>query len=117
MTLAAGRLRHFVTLYALVVTKDPDTGEDAEAYTVFAADVPAEVAPLSAREFISAQAAQSQLTTKIVMRFRDGLQPTMRIAHRNDIYDVAGVLPDPVSGEEYVTLMCTQVVPAAGAVS
>lgn len=38
------------------------------------------------------------------MRYRDGLLPTMRILYRNKVYSIHGVLPDPDSGLEYLTL-------------
>jgi SPP1 family predicted phage head-tail adaptor len=67
------------------------------------AEVWAEVAPLSSREFIAAQSVQSEVRAKITIRAR-AIEPTMRIVHAGKVYNIAGVLPDNVSGQEYITL-------------
>jgi SPP1 family predicted phage head-tail adaptor len=66
--------------------------------------VPAAIEPLSAREFIAAQAVQSAVTARITLRYRAGLDASMRIVHNGTIYNIAGVLADPDSGLEYVTI-------------
>ena len=64
------------------------------------------IEPLSARAFIAAQAAQSEVTGQLVMRYRPSLQvdSTMRIRHGGKIYNIEGVLPDNESGREHITL-------------
>lgn len=115
MSLAAGRLRHRVTFLALTTGYDPNTGENVgEMYAPWAVDVPAEVAPLSAREFVAAQAGQAQVVVRITIRYRPGVVPTMRIEFRDKTYNVEGVLPDPDSGLEYLTLACSEVIGDAG---
>lgn len=103
----AGPLRHRITIQQRGQVQDPETGEMIDDW----ADWPepgakhwARIEPLSARDFIAAQAAQSELTGRITMRYRDGLLPTMRILYRNKVYSIHGVLPDPDSGLEYLTL-------------
>ena len=104
MSLAAGRLRHRVTIEQQVTTRDPNTGASLKSWLAFAENIAAEVAPLSAREFLAAQATQSQVSARITIRYRPGLLATMRIVHRGQVYNIAGVLPDNVSGLEYITL-------------
>lgn len=108
MSLAAGRLRHRITIEQKVTTQDPDTGAPITAWESWADDVPAEVVPLSAREFLAAQAVQSEVSARITIRYRAGLLATMRIIHRGQVYNIAGVLPDNVSGLEYLTLPVSQ---------
>lgn len=120
MSIEAGRLRHRVRIEELTylrdsngeVIQDQNTGETrqewAEVATVWAA-----VEPLSAREFIQSQAIQSQVTTRIVIRYRDGLQAGMRAVHvrtgRADmIYNIHGILSDQDSGLAYITMPCSQ---------
>lgn len=110
MSLAAGRLRHRINLLAFQRGYDPNTGENTEGYSVGASDIPAEVAPLSAREFVAAQAGQAQVVVRITIRYRPGVVPTMRVEFRDKTYNVEGVLPDPDSGVEYLTLACSEVV-------
>jgi SPP1 family predicted phage head-tail adaptor len=75
-------------------------------WTAVWAKVPASVTPLSARDLIAAQAAQSEASARIVIRYRAGVLPTMRIIHRGEVYDIKGPpLPDPDSGLEYLTIL------------
>lgn len=99
----AGKLRHKVTIQAPGLTQDPVTGEMVAGWADFAS-VWASVEPLSARDFIAAQANQSEITARIVIRYREGILPTMRILHRSKVYAIQGVLPDAKSGLEYLTI-------------
>ena len=104
--LRAGRLRHRVDVDELVVSQDSD-GALVEDWVRFASRVPAEVTALSGRELIAAQAVQSRVSTRIVMRHLPGLTARMRIVHRGTPYNIEGVIPDPVSGIRFVTLPCS----------
>jgi len=116
MSIEAGRLRHRIRIerYEYLrdshgeVVQNPITGEVSQAWgevaTVWAA-----IEPLSAREFIQSQATQSQITARIVIRYRDGLDAAMRLVHvrrgRPDvIYNPAGFLADKESGLDYLTI-------------
>jgi len=99
----AGKLRHKVTIQAPGLTQDPVTGEMLPGWTDLAS-VWASIEPLSARDFIAAQANQSEITARIVIRYREGILPTMRILHRGKVYAIQGALPDAHSGLEYITL-------------
>lgn len=108
MSLAAGRLRHRVTIEQKVTTRDPDTGAPITAWQTWAANVAAEVAPLSVKEFLAAQQLQSEVSARITIRYRSGVLATMRIRFKGQIYNIAGALPDAVSGLEYLTLPVSQ---------
>lgn len=106
-----GKLRHQVDLYGFTQVQDPDTGVTTEGYTPAATGIWASVEPLSTREYIASQATQAQATTRIVIRYREGVTATMRVLHRGTFYDLAGPpLPDKHSGLEWLTLLCKQVV-------
>lgn len=98
-----GKLRHRVRLERPGRTQDPNTGEMIDGWELVAT-VWASVEPLSAREFIAAQAGQSEVTARIVIRHREGIDATMRILHRGRVYNIEGVLADPKSGRHYLTL-------------
>ena len=72
--------------------------------TTFAASIPASIEPLSAREFIQAAAVQSAVTARIVIRYLPGVTAAMRVRHGSLLYNIAGVLPDKITGREYLTL-------------
>jgi SPP1 family predicted phage head-tail adaptor len=105
MALAAGKLRHRVTIQEQVETRD-SSGDVLIEWEDFAV-VWAAVEPLSVREFISAQSMQSQIVARITVRYRDDLTATMRILHRDSVYNPQGWLPDPESGLEYLTAPCS----------
>ena len=102
MSLAAGDLRHRVLIQQQVTTRDDDGVQTTNWVDV--ATVWASVEPLSAREFIQSGQDQAAVTARITIRYRAGLQPSMRLVHRDQIYNIAGLLPDKVSGLEYITI-------------
>ncbi len=108
MALNAGRLRHRVDIQSKQQVQDPVTGEMTVSWVTVWPRVPAAVEPLSAREFIAAQATQSQVVARITIRYRDGLDASMRILHKGKIYNPAGWLPDKDSGLEYLTAPVSQ---------
>lgn len=103
----AGKLRNRITLQEPVKEQNPTTGAVINTWRDVAT-LWAEVAPLSAREFIAAQASQGEVTTRITIRYREGVTLKHRILFRGRIYNIEGVLPDPRSGREYLTLPCSE---------
>lgn len=101
--LKAGRLRHLVTIERPLYSQD-SAGAGTTTWGVLAAKVAAEVAPLSAKEFLAAQQVQSQVVAKITIRYRADVDASMRIKHRGAIYNIAGVIPDNESGLQWLTL-------------
>lgn len=103
----AGKLNRRVMLQKPVKTQSPVTGEVTSGW----ADVIelwASVVDLSARDFVAARAAQSEVTTRITIRWRDDVTDKHRIVHRGRIYNIHGVLEDDKSGREYLTLPCSR---------
>ena len=104
----AGKLRQRIDFQKPILTQDPVTGEMIKDWVDVWTKVPASVEPLSAREFIAAATTHSEVTTRIGIRRRAGVDSTMRIVHRGKFYNIEGVLPDPKSGLEYLTLPCSE---------
>ncbi|STV76401.1 head-tail adaptor protein [Klebsiella michiganensis] len=67
----AGKLRHRVILQEPVKEQSPTTGAVINTWRDVAT-IWAEVYPLSAREFIAAQASQGEITTRITIRLPGG---------------------------------------------
>lgn len=105
MALAAGKLRHRVELQTPVTFVN--TEGERESTWAHVAFIQAAIEPMSAKEFKAAQQMQSEITTRITIRRREDIDATMRILHRNQYFNIAGVLSDPVSGLEYQTLPCS----------
>lgn len=102
----AGDLRHRVTIQEKQVTKN-SYGEEVitwqDVATVWAA-----VEPLRGREFLEAQRAGAEVTTRIRIRHRDGIRPEMRVVQGNHTYDIKAVLDVGGRGRE-LHLMCREV--------
>jgi SPP1 family predicted phage head-tail adaptor len=106
--LAAGRLRHRIEIHDLDDTQNETTGNVEPAWSLFA-DAWADIRPVSAREFIAAGAEQTAIVVTVRIRKIAGIKRWMRIRHGERLYNVEGVLPDPDSGNEYLTLPCSEV--------
>ena len=99
----AHRLRHRVTIERKTTGAD-SWGQPVETWETVAI-APAEVYPLSGREYIAAQAEQAGVTTKITIRYQAGIEPAMRVTHDGMTYNIKAVLPDPTL-RRHLTLMC-----------
>ena len=105
--LEAGKLRHRFTVQARTNVRDPVTGETVVAWSTAHQNVPGSYEPLSARELIASQAQQSSVTARVVMRKLDGLTAQHRLLHvccGGGVLNIEGLVPDPDSGVEWVTL-------------
>lgn len=65
----------------------------------------AAVLPLQGREYIAAQAVQSDVTTRIVIRYRPGITAADRVIHEGRIYNITAVI-DTRSQHDRLELMC-----------
>lgn len=106
----AGKLRHRIDIEEQATPRDPVTGEYGEPqWTARWPKCPARVEPLSARDLVAAKAAQSEATARMVIRYRVGVLPTMRIVYRGEVYSIEGPpLEDDKSGQEYLTILVSK---------
>lgn len=112
MAIDAGKLRHRIAIQEYqFIKQDPSTGEETRDWASIH-ECWAAIEPVSAREFVAAQAAQSKVTARITIRYVDGIDASMRIVHakrgKDVIYNIEGVLADKDSGLEYLTLPCSE---------
>lgn len=109
------KLRHRIWIQALQPVEDSSgqiqtaTGEPITEW-VNVAEVWAAIEPVSARQFIAAQAQQSKVSALITIRYRRDIDPAMRLYHQSKdaYYNLEGILPDKDSGMEYLTLVCSE---------
>ncbi|EDM47758.1 phage head closure protein [Marinobacter algicola] len=99
----AGKLRHRITIQKPAQVQDPTTGEMGPGWETVKS-VWAEKRPSSAREFKQSQAGQSEITGEFQIRYREGIDATMRILHKGKVYNIEGVLEDNESGRQWLTL-------------
>ncbi|MDP2768405.1 MAG: phage head closure protein [Giesbergeria sp.] len=102
----AGQLDQRVTLERLSGGVD-ELGQPIESwaplFTCWAA-----VEPLTGREFLAAQAAVSEVTARIRMRYRPGVLGTDRVIHGSTTYGIEAAI-DLRSGNRELVLMCKAV--------
>lgn len=99
-----GKLRHKVTIERYEETYD-ELGQPIQTWTTLGT-VPASVEPINGREYFSAAAAQSEVTTRIRIRYLAGLTSTDRVTHDGTAYNIASVI-NPSKRNEELVLMCT----------
>ncbi|WP_038207890.1 phage head closure protein [Xenophilus azovorans] len=102
----AGKLGQRVVIERLVQGQGP-IGQPINEWVTLAT-VWAAVEPLNGREFFAADAAQSEVTTRIRMRYRDDITSADRIDHEGTLYDIQSII-NPRSGDAELVLMCKAV--------
>lgn len=102
----APRLRHRIDVLQPVITRDPVNGAVSEGYASILGGVflPAEVVPLSGRDYVAASTIQNSVVSRITIRERAGIVPNMVIIHLDVPYIIKAVLPDPTFAR-HLTLM------------
>ena len=102
----AGQLDQRVTVERFSSTED-ELGQPIEAwaplFTCWAA-----VEPLTGREYIAAQAAVSEVTARIRMRFRPWMTAQDRVIHNGTTYGIESLV-DVRSDHRELVLMCKAV--------
>lgn len=101
---ASGKLRNWIEIQYRQESQDSTTGEVTITWAALAS-VWAEVVPMSAREFRDAQAQQSEVRGRMVIRYRSDVDATMRVLSRGKVYNILGAMPDDESGREHLTLL------------
>ena len=102
----AGQLDQRVTVERFTATTD-ELGQPIEAwaplFTCWAA-----VEPLTGREYLAAQAAVSEVTARIRMRFRPWMTAQDRVIHNGTTYGIESLV-DVRSDHRELVLMCKAV--------
>lgn len=111
----SGRYRHKVVL--LRRSDDPQSsGQVAHSFVEFAR-VWAEVCPIAGREFFAAAQVQSEVTTKVAIRFRDDVDETCRVGQvirpqdsppLYQFFDIQSVITDEKTNRRGLMLMCVK---------
>lgn len=105
MTMLVNRLRHRVTLQRPVTTRT-DSGAVVKGYedvaTLWAA-----VEPLRGREYFAAYAEHVDVTTRIRIRYRDGIDRTMIINYCGRVFEILSIIQPNLQRIE-LQLMCKE---------
>jgi len=101
-----GELRNRITLQEYTISKD-SFGAETETWSDVA-QVWASIEPLSGREYFAAQQINAQISTKVTIRYRAGIKPTMRVLFGNRVYGILSVINTGEKNRELI-LMCKEV--------
>jgi len=104
MGVSAGELRHRITIqHYLKGGRDIDGFDLGSAWTEYA-KVWAKITPLSTKDLLSAQAAQSEVTARMKVRYRTDIDTTMRVIWKGRVFAVDSQgLDDNEDGMTYTT--------------
>jgi len=104
----AGRLRQRVTIQQKdSPVSQNDYGEETPTWEKVAT-VWGSVEPLRGREFLEAMREGAEVTTRIVIRHREGIAPEMRAVVGSHTYDIVSAIEVEMRGRE-MQLMCREV--------
>lgn len=104
-----GNLRHRITLQKPVIIRD-SIGQELEGWQDVAT-VWASIEPLSGKEYFNAQQTNSEVSTKITIRYLESVTPFMRVFFQKHTYNILSV----INFEErniYLQLLCSEKVGA-----
>lgn len=99
----SGNLRHRVTIQSYSTTQS-SSGQPVKQWSDVAS-VRAHVYSISGREFFQADQVNSEANKKVVIRFRDGLDTSMRVLHDRKVYEIKAVL-NQENRRKPTTLLC-----------
>jgi|GEM_PF-589842 len=106
----AGKLRHKIEVLAQKKIIDIEGGGTVTRFEVQFSTFAA-IEPLSVKDFIASGALQSQISARIILRYKPSLKikAGYRIKSSLGLFEVLGILADKKSGFEYATLMVFEV--------
>ena len=104
-----GKLNKRITIQENV-TSTSDEGMEINEWQDFKKSW-ASIEPLSLkyREFMSAQALNSEITINVKIRYTQGITPKMRVVFGNRIFEIIAVI-NPSEANIELNLMCKEVV-------
>ena len=101
-----GRLRHRIVIEESIAGRD-NFGAEVYEWIQFA-KVWADVSPVSGREFASFKQINSEITTKITIRYLAGVTAEMRVLFDNRIFEINSII-NPEEKNISLLLMCKEV--------
>src|SRR5215211_8132444 len=91
--LIASDLRRRIRIEERTTVRDEYGGETTT--WGYVADVAASIEPLTGRDYVAAQQAQSRITARIRIRYLPGITSEMRVRYGDTIYAINGPPIDP----------------------
>jgi SPP1 family predicted phage head-tail adaptor len=101
----AGKLRRPVTIQKLAGTLDA-SGQEVQTWQSHGTRMAA-IEPLQGREYFSARQIQSEITTRIRIRYLAGVTAKMRVLFGSRVFDIQEVI-NPEERNVELQLMCIE---------
>lgn len=101
----AGKLRHRVIFEKNAGLKD--AAGSRKPIWVDVCTVNAEIKPLSAREVLASKAVMSDVSVKIIIRYRSDITSAMRIKYKDTIYSIVGEPINTDMRNRELQIMCS----------
>ena len=101
-----GKLNRRIILQRQDVSRDV-VGQAKPVWTDIAT-VWAAVLPLRGREYFESAKVNSEITVRVVIRYRADVKPSWRVKHGADAYDIIEII-NPADGKRELQLMCKRV--------
>lgn len=107
MPMPAGKFRFRVRIEKntpVQQTSGPGAGSMVDNWAVLqnANAVPAMIEPLRGREFLAAQAVQSEVSSKVIIRYRSDIDNKVRLVQGTKIYSPIAWMVDAKYGSEFL---------------
>lgn len=107
MALLVNRLDKRVTILRPPGPEDTDDYGQPLDNPIEVCKVWAAIEPLRGREFFAAQAVNAEVTTRIRIRYREGIDRTMIVRHKGHTFEILYKI-DPEFRHEELQLMCKE---------
>lgn len=86
----AGSLRHRITIQQFSVAKD-SYGEDIKTWSDYHICW-AEISPFRGREYFESQQIVPEIETRMKIRYKSGIGPTMRVSWNDRYFDILNII-------------------------
>jgi len=100
-----GRLRHRLILES--ANREPDGGGGASETWTTVAEVWAEITPTGGTEAVDADALAGRVSHEIVLRYRSGVVPAMRLRNSTRLFEIAAVI-DVDERRHWLKCLCVE---------
>jgi SPP1 family predicted phage head-tail adaptor len=102
-----GQFRHRIKIQRYTAVQN-SLGEEEKTW-VDDCKIWASVEPLKGREFFKAQTINAEVTTKITIRYREGISSKMRVVFEGRNFDILSVMKVEERKKE-IELMCKELI-------
>ena len=103
--LCAGDMQDVITVQQATNQRQPN-GEVVPVWSNVVANLRAEVKPIRGQQLVILRAALSELSLRVRIKYRTGINTEMRILWRSDPYYISEVIPGGFRNKTELTLMC-----------